>query len=218
MTGTEIIADRSRRAGGWVAIVGGGFFGAVSTAIGATALVVTIADPNPVSGIVAGVGGIFMLGSTVAVVRGVRGVWLSHLLGVPTLVLPIGGQLYLGGGLTAAFHRTGGTARARRDPRLTAELVCQEKVRYQQGTDTHTARREVLRRELAVTTDQVPDRVSGQVMIAVPVDVPPSIKLRHNEIVWSVQVKVRATGVPDDIGTFVIQVLPALAATVGEPR
>jgi len=95
--------------------------------------------------------------------------------------------------------------------RLTAELVCEERVTYRQGTDDHTRTEEILRRELAVRTDQVPGTVSGEVTVAVPVDVPPSMALHHNGIAWSVVVRVEVPGVPVDTGTFAIAVLPRVS-------
>ncbi|MBI3688259.1 MAG: hypothetical protein HY241_13160 [Actinobacteria bacterium] len=192
MAGTVVITDRSRRARSLGLIILGVFL-----------VPFAIAVPIPF----ALVGAAFLIG-------GIRRLWLSHVLGVPTLVVPLAEPLCLGGVLVARFHRSGGTPRARRTPRLSALLVCQERVTYRQGTDDHTVTQEIYRRELAVTTDQVPDTVSGQVVIEVPVDAPPSLTLTHNRVIWSVQVRVQVPGVPDDTGRFALPVLPVVAARV----
>src|SRR5262249_55825984 len=97
---------------------------------------------------------------------------------------------------------------------LSAELVGAELVTYRQGTTDHTTTREVWRYRLAVTADQVPDTVSGQVSIEVPLGAPPSLALHHNRIIWSVQVHVRVPGVPDDTSAFTVTVLPLVAPQV----
>jgi hypothetical protein len=96
-------------------------------------------------------------------------------------------------------------------PRLTAELICHESATYRQGTDSHTATREVYRRDLAVQVEPAPGTVAGQIAIAVPLDVPPSMRLPDNSIQWSVEVLVQVPGLPDDRGTFDVQVQPVVA-------
>lgn len=68
--------------------------------------------------------------------------------------------------------------------------------------------REVGRNWLSVTADRIPDVVSGQVSVAVPLDAPPSLALSHNKIVWSVQVRVHVPGMPDDNSKFEVTVMP----------
>lgn len=206
-----VVADRSRRSRGWLGIVLGGVFGGFGTIFLVLLAAAASAAPTPWFLVVAVVPLVFTVGGAVAVVAGIRNLWLSRVLGVPTLVLPNGTALSLGETVTARFHRAGGSRRARQAPRLTADLVCKEHVTYRQGTDDHTVTREVRRRELAVRDDQLPDSVSGQVTVAVPADVPPSMSLRHNGIAWSVEVRVEVPGVPVDTGTFAVVVLPQVS-------
>lgn len=143
--------------------------------------------------------------------------WLNHVFGTPTLTVPRAEPLRLGRLLEARYRRRGGARRARTSASLVAELVCEERVKYRQGTDIHTATREVLRRQMPVTPDPAPDTVAGQIMVEVPVDAPPSLKLRHNAIQWSVQVRVSAPELPDDLATFDVLVVPAVASRVSGP-
>jgi len=221
MSETRVMADQSRRSSGWGSIVVGTLFGGFGTVFIVGVSIATMADPFPTSFFplfLMIIPGIFAVGGGIAVISGIRKVRLSHLLGVPTLILPRGEPLYLGSVVVAGFHRSGGARRAQRSPRLSAHLVGEEKVTYRQGTDDHTVTHEIHRHELATKNDQIPDRVSGQVTIKVPVDVPPTLALRHNRIVWSVQVRVRVPGVPDDTGTFGIEILPAVATRRIEDR
>jgi hypothetical protein len=206
-----VVADRSRRQRGWLGIVLGGVFGGSGAVFLVLLAAAAVAAPTPWFLLVAVVPAIFVIGGAVGVVLGVRSLWLSHVLGVPTLVLPNGTSLCLGETVAARFHRAGGTPAARQSPRLTAELVCEERITYRQGTDDHTRSQPVLRRELAVRTGQAPGTVSAEVTVAVPVDVPPSMSLPHNEIAWSVVVRVEVPGVPVDTGTFAVVVLPQVA-------
>jgi hypothetical protein len=212
MAQTSVIADRSRRRNGWAAIIFGTLFGGIATVITVAALVATIDSPNPISPFMLACGGLFTLLGAAIIAYGIRSVWLGHLFGVPTLTVPPGAQLCLGGVLVARFHRQGGTPRARRAPLLSADLVCRERVTYRRGTDDHTVTEEVYRHGLAVATDQLPDTVSGQVFIEVPLGAPPSMALRHNQLIWSVEVRVQVPGVPEDKSSFTMTVLPMVAA------
>jgi hypothetical protein len=216
---TSVIVDASRRAGGWGAIVLGtifGGFGAVFVAVGATFMLMD--GLPPVALFVLVLPALFAAGGTLAVIRGIRNVWLSHVLGAPTLEVPRDQPLYLGGAMAAQFHRSGGTRRAHRSPRLTADLVCDEQVTYRQGTDNHTVTEEVYRTELTVHHDPESNTAAGRIEIEVPVDVAPSLDLRHNKIIWSVRVRVQVPGVPEDTGKFPVTILPAIDARLGARR
>lgn len=134
MAETTVVADRSRRAKGWVGIVFGAIFGGFGTAFLVGVTLAATAAPSPLLVFLLGMGGIFAVGGLVQ----------------------------------ARFQRVGGARRAQQAPRLTAELVGQERVTYRQGTDDHTVTQEICRRELAVSSDQIPGTVSGQVAIQVP--------------------------------------------------
>jgi hypothetical protein len=213
MVTPELLSDRSRTFGGCVSLVFGTIFAGVGLLFVVIGLAVTGASAIGV--FPAAFGALFTLVGGFLAITGLRALWLSRLLGTSTLMIPGRQPLYLGGGAVAQYRRTGGARRARNAPQLSAMLVCDEQATYRKGTDDHTVTEEIYRRELAITNDYVPDTVSGQVTIRIPADVPPSIMLGHNRIVWTVQVTVRVAGVPDDTGTFAFTVLPALAGTVG---
>jgi hypothetical protein len=208
----EVITDGSRRVGGCVGL----FFGTVFGGTGLLFLLVGLAvrDSSALSILPAAVGGLFALVGGAIAIAGLRALWLNRLLGTSTLMIHGRQPLYLGGSIVAQYRRTGGARRARNAPRLTATLVGEERVTYRQGTDDHTVVEEIHRRELAITNDYLPDTVSGQVSIQVPADVPPTVMLGHNRIIWTVRVTVSVAGVPDDTGTFAVTVLPALADAV----
>jgi hypothetical protein len=212
MAATKVIKDQSRHTSGWTSIA----LGMVSVGCaGVPIAIVTygaIANPNPLFFVFGGILAIFAVAGIVGVIFGIRSLWLGRLLGVPTLVVPDEEPLCLGSVLVAGFHRSGGARHAQRMPVLSAELVCREEVTYAQGTGDHTVSEEIYRHELVVRNDNLPDSVSGQVEIEIPVDRPPTLALTHNRIIWSVQVRVQVMGVPDDTGTFTIEVLPVVAA------
>jgi hypothetical protein len=62
-----------------------------------------------------------------------------------------------------------------------------------------------------VYPEPVPGRVAGRVEIAVPLVHPPSMTLRHNRIVWELTLRVRVTGLPDDVSTFPLTIAPLVA-------
>jgi hypothetical protein len=104
---------------------------------------------------------------------------------------------------------------------VTAELSCRESVTYRQGTDNHTVNHELFRGPLTVFPEPVPGTVTGRVEILVPLPYPPSMALPHNRIVWEVTLRVRVGGVPDDVSTFPVPVVPLVAERAlagGEPR
>jgi hypothetical protein len=212
MAATTLIEDQSRRNSGWTSIL----IGTVTAGCGTVFILfdgfAAIANPNPIFFILGGLGGLFAVGGVIGVIFGIRGLWLRRLLGVPTLVVPGEEPLCLGTVLVAGFHRSAGARRAQRMPTLSAELVCREEVIYAQGTDDNTVSEEIYRHALVVRNDHLPDSVSGQVEIEIPLDRPPTLALTHNRIIWSVQVRVQVMGVPDDTGTFTIEVLPVVAA------
>src|SRR5690349_14225152 len=108
MTGSSVIVDKSRRAGGWGAIVLGTIFGGFGAMFIFLVAFVSPMDFGPFMLFFLAIPGLFAIGGGFAVVRGVRNVWLSHVLGTPTLTVPQGQPLYLGGELVAQFHRSGG--------------------------------------------------------------------------------------------------------------
>lgn len=211
MSGTQQIQARSRTTAGCLLIVLGAIFGGVGSAfaIGGT---VSAWDEMGLFGVLfGGVGGLFALGGLTAVGFGVRNLWLSRVLGRMTLELPPEEPLGLGGTKVVRFRRTGGAARAAQAPTATAELSCRESVTYRQGTDTHTVNHEIFRGPLTVFPEPVPGSVTGRVEILVPLAYPPTMALRHNRIVWELTLRVRVAGVPDDVSTFALPVVPLVA-------
>jgi hypothetical protein len=225
MSGTQVIVDRSRRGRGCLGIGCGTVFGGFGVAflVGVVAAIFADGLASPTHGgfggflvaqFMLGIGSVFVAGGGAALFFGVRSLWLGHVLGVPTLVVPSAPPLCLGAVVVARFGRSGGSRQVAGTPQLTAELICHESTTYRQGTDDHTATREVYRRDLAVQVDPAPGTVAGRIAIAVPLDVPPSMRLSHNRIKWSVKVLVQVPGLPDDSGTFAVWVQPVVAGPV----
>ena len=152
------------------------------------------------------------------IISGSRDLWRSHVLGVLVLTIPGEEPLFLDAVAVARFHRSGGTRRARGPARLSADLVCEEQVSYEVGQGLRVATHQVHRHKLQITSAELPDVVSGELVIDVPRNGPPSLALNRNKIVWSVKVQVQVPGVPDDTGTFAITVRPALAANALSDR
>jgi hypothetical protein len=227
MSGTLVIRDRSHRNEGWTdigcATLGAGFGVGVTMLLAAELAHPDRFDPVgfPVSLLFMGFGSLAAVGGTVEVFLGFRRLWLGHVLGVPKLVVPSVPLLCLGAVVVARFVRSGGSQRVTGTPRLTAELICQESANDTGAYERVT--REVYRRDLAVQVDPAPGTVAGQIEIAVPLDAPPSMRLSNNRIQWSVNVHVQVPGLPDDTGTFKLQVQPVVADPVlarepGAPR
>jgi hypothetical protein len=211
MAGVQQIRAGSRAGSGCVLIVLGAFSGGIGAAF---ALGTTLALWDSIglfTLIFAGVGGLFAVGGLVAVISGIRSLWLSRVLGRMTLELPQEQWLSLGGIQVVRFRRTGGSARATQAPTATAELSCHESATYSQGTDDHTVRHEVFRGPLTVFPEPVPGSLAGRVEIVVPLSYPPSMSLPHNRIVWELTLRVRVAGVPDDVSTFPLPVVPQVA-------
>jgi hypothetical protein len=192
-------------------IVFGALFGGVGSAFAIGGVVALWGSIGPFGLIFTGVGGLFAIGGLVALIGGIRNLWLSRVLGRMTLELPQEQLLSLGGTQVVRFRRTGGAARAAQAPTATAELSCHESATYRQGTDDHTVRHEVFRGPLTVFPEPVPGSVAGQVEIIVPLSHPPSMALPHNRIVWELTLRVRVAGVPDDVSTFPLPVVPLVA-------
>jgi hypothetical protein len=223
MSGTQVIVDRSRRSRGCVGIGCGTVFGGFGLAFVFAVGTQTFADPDPGGGFLPGslflvaIGSVFALIGGTALVFGVRNIWLSRVLGVPTLTIDRPDLLRLGGVAEARFHRAGGSRRVRATPQLNATLICEESATYRQGTDDHTVTHEVHRRNLELIVDPTPGTVGGQMVIAVPLEFPPSMHLRHNKILWSVKVEVHVPGMPDDTSTFGVSVHPVIATGATPP-
>jgi hypothetical protein len=151
--------------------------------------------------------------SSVAYVLRRRRLW--RLFGVAKLSIPDGASFCLGETRPARFTRTGGEPRARQAPLLSAALVCTEWISYRRGTTNHTSAKEVNRIGLSITANQLPEAISGRVLIQVPPAVQPSVFLPSHRLIWTVEVVVRVAGLPDDKKSFTITVLPSIVAGAG---
>jgi hypothetical protein len=201
------ITDRSRQTSGRVRIGWGVIIGAVGLSCGVGA---PFSSPDTAQLGLAFVGAIVVLVGVGLVVTGVATLRTHRQLGAPALSLPPA-PLHLGGVVRARFERQGGTEAVAQPPTIVAELVGVEKVTYRQGSDTHTVSHESHRVPLAVTVDPTPGRVAAEIAVVVPLDAPPSLRLTNNEINWSIQVRVRTPGSPDDRGSFAVTVTPVVA-------
>lgn len=97
--------------------------------------------------------------------------------------------------------------------RLTAALVCKERVTYRVGTSSRTEDREVYREEVVDETSMTVARGetwTRQAQIKLP-DGPPSFHAPCNEIGWSFVVKADIDGWPDYEEAFSFRALPKVA-------
>ena len=207
-----MIVDQSRHRRGRTAITCGVVIGGIGAIFTLVVVSVAIRSPATLAATLCSVP--VAIGGVTLFARGRRNLQLSRWFGTPTLIVPSGQRLYLGGVVPARFQRVGGQGHDWSSAVILAELVCIERVRYTQGTDTHTVSREIGRQRLVVIPDRNPSLVSAQVQIGVPLTGPPSLGLPDNKIIWSVRVLVSAPGVPDDTSSFVLTVLPIVAAEV----
>ena len=115
--------------------------------------------------------------------------------------------LHLGGKTEVRFVRN---IRGRATiERLEARLVCTEVVSYKARRKTRTAREVVWEQELPITMNMTSDSIiEATSNICIPLDSPPSLSVRRNQIVWSVEVKAYVANFPDTTSSFTLVVRP----------
>ncbi|NJO81289.1 MAG: hypothetical protein HC828_00085 [Blastochloris sp.] len=96
--------------------------------------------------------------------------------------------------------------------RLEARLVCTEVATYQVGTDTRTVR-EIVWEETLPAAMLMPglSMLDATWHVHIPPDAPPSLSVRRNQIVWSVEVKAYVVNFPDTTSSFTLVVRPEVA-------
>lgn len=92
---------------------------------------------------------------------------------------------------------------------LSAEIVCEEIARYREGTTDRTERHTALALPLGSllherVTPEAPLVLRGSARI--PRDAVPTFRGAHNEIAWSVRVKVNVASAPDRLDTYPLSV------------
>ncbi|MEM8535215.1 MAG: hypothetical protein AAGF95_30535 [Chloroflexota bacterium] len=93
--------------------------------------------------------------------------------------------------------------------RLEARLVCTEVATYQVGTDTRTVRETVWEETLpAAMMMPGSSMMDATWHVHIPKDAPPSLSVRRNQIVWSVEVKAYVANFPDTTSSFTLVVRP----------
>ena len=95
--------------------------------------------------------------------------------------------------------------------RLEARLVCTEVATYQVGTDTRTVRETVWEETLpAAMIMPGSSMMDATWHVHIPSDSPPSLSVRRNQIVWSVEVKAYVANFPDTTSSFTLVVRPEI--------
>ena len=96
---------------------------------------------------------------------------------------------------------------------LRATLVCQELVRYRQGTDTETETRRVHSHSVEGVGEGDKDGLLGSVSIYItPHAGMPTFKSENNEVTWYVEIETEAPRLPVDRNRFEIDVSGVIAA------
>lgn len=98
--------------------------------------------------------------------------------------------------------------------RVVMKLVCEEWVRYRQGTDNKTAREEVHTQEVVLLEDgTVPAnwRLAGAAELHIPAERMHSFSASDNRIEWKLHLQTEITSWPDYKAEFPVEVLPLLA-------
>ena len=92
----------------------------------------------------------------------------------------------------------------------TVTMVCQEWVRYRQGTDTRTEERVVFEQVLFEQPDMISQRGEWQqnLDLAIPSDAMHSFKADNNAVNWQIVVDVKLAGSPDFKLAFPLRVVP----------
>lgn len=94
---------------------------------------------------------------------------------------------------------------------LPAELRCEEKVRYQVGTDTRTERESVVEDHLEVVGSVQDNTFTGLLTLPIPADRGgPTLDLNHNEINWLLRVEPAQLSTISTHMTIEIEVRPEL--------
>jgi hypothetical protein len=98
---------------------------------------------------------------------------------------------------------------------VTLELICQEWVQYQQGTDTQTATKDVFEHKLVLLeSGEVPAkwRLTGTGEFNIPADRMHSFSANNNKIKWFLRLRTEISSWPDYKADFPIEVSPLIAA------
>lgn len=104
--------------------------------------------------------------------------------------------------------------RAMNIDQVTLELICQEWVQYQQGTDTQTATKDVYEHKLVLLeSGQVPAkwRLTGTGEFNIPQDRMHSFSATNNKIKWFLRLRTEISSWPDYKSDFPIEVSPLIA-------
>lgn len=98
--------------------------------------------------------------------------------------------------------------------RVTLKLNCQEWVRYKQGTNTRTDKKDVYEQEVVLLeSGEVPAnwRLTGSAQLTIPAERMHSIDFSNNKIKWTLKLKTEITAWPDYEAEFKLDVAPRLA-------
>lgn len=101
--------------------------------------------------------------------------------------------------------------------RVTLTLTCQEWVRYRQGTDTRTDKKDVYEQEVVLLeSGDVPARwrLTGTAELTIPAERMHTIDFSNNKIKWTLKLTTEITSWPDYAAEFKLEVAPRLAPEV----
>ncbi len=122
--------------------------------------------------------------------------------------------LELGATETAILTRQAKTRARNRSVQFTGEVLCQEKVTYQQGTDTVT-KKEIVYRQRIDGVGEVKDNLfRAEVPLIIPLDRGgPTLALNHNEITWRLDLRLANLSRLMRYVSFEIEVAPVLSSS-----
>lgn len=150
--------------------------------------------------------------------------WQSASLEIPNR------QILLGDDIAAVFRRSSRRKRKIAEFSVQGTLVCEEEVKYRQGTDTRTDRHRPFQRTFVAhlvdspTQDTIgghtpPAMLTATLALKVPDDAGgPTLELPNNRVRWYLEVNTAGPGAPNDVQRFTLVVTPRLAPDVQDDR
>ena len=168
-------------------------FGLVWTAVVSFVLFLVARDSDYVGVIFLG---LFLVAGFFCIGIGLLDIWMSLKLYPADLILPRY-PLRLGETCPIHYRRRLRRGTFHQPGEIAAKLVCDEWVKYTQGTDTKTKTHVLCELQLptrsVVTGEQQADYESE---IAISADAPPAFSAEHNQIRWRLVIKLKVPGIP----------------------
>lgn len=124
----------------------------------------------------------------------------------------------LGETRTVSYRAVAKNARVLEPLEVTVDIMCEEEVYYNQGTDRVRKADDLFVGSLPVVRHPDDLAVSLSIEVYVPPDLPPSLDLRNNNINWSIEVRLDPDSGIELSESFEITVLPQVRNPGSEPR